>query len=138
MKLCTLKVLQDKSSHLLVSALAAIRAHRTRTPRGQEKRFMVAEYLLAEAQGYVTGSFDLLKADNPRVSLAVSRWIVEAALNLLWATASEPEIDKRLRSLEAEALRLDALRSEGLADLCPGRAQECLDSAEAARAQLDL
>ena len=130
----TLKVkrLRQNVTELLEKALATIRGGRLQAPRAWEGRFRAAEYLLTEAREYVDAAFALL-AGHPRASLSVSRWVLEASLNLLWATAKPNEVDNRLRLLAAEALRLDAARSEGLAELYPGDTKRYLAQADEAR-----
>jgi hypothetical protein len=113
-------LLRDQTVKLLDKALSEIRQAHPRAPRKMLARSYTAQYLLTEAKEYVEASWDLLKAGRSRASLCTSRWVLEAALNLLWVNAAGPaQVDSRLRLLEAEALRLDAARLEGLADMNP-------------------
>ncbi len=128
-----LTALQAKTAELLAKALTEIQHGRVKAPQAKEGRFGVAEYLVTEAKEYVGASWDLLRAEKPRASLAVSRWLVEAALNLLWVTTKTNEIAKRLKLLVAEALRLEAAKLEGLGELQPSKAKQFKDQAAAAR-----
>lgn len=112
-------MLHDKTVALLNKALSEIRQARPNALKAMQDRFYVGEYLLTEAKEYVDASWDLLKAGKARASQCVSRWILEAALNLLWVNAETDQVDHRLKLLEAEALRLWGARLEGLADLNP-------------------
>ena len=131
-----LNSLHKKTAGLLARALTEIRQGRVNAALAMEDRFRVAEYLLTEAEEYISASWDLLRAKKPRASLATSRWVVEAALDILWGTAEPNEIEDRLILLAAEALRLEAARLEGLAKLDPNEAKQFKDGATAARQQM--
>ena len=110
--------LRQKVSELIEKALADIREEQPESAK--EERFHVARYLLMEAQEYVEAAFILLDDEKPRASLAASRWVLEASVNLLWAAAESDKVDDHLGWLYEEALRLDILCLEGLAKWFPG------------------
>jgi hypothetical protein len=122
--------LHDKVTSLLEECLCAIRHRTSQVSQPFESRGWAAQYLLTEAREYVDAAFILLEAGKAGASLAVSRWVLEAALNLLWATAEDTEVDKRLQWLLAEAHRQQKLRFEGLATLYPRDAQCLLAQAD--------
>ncbi len=125
--------LHDKVAKLLEKSLCEIQGHPSQASQHCEGRFRAAEYLLIEAREYVDAAFNLLEAGKARASLSVSRWILEAALNFLWATVQPNEVNHRLRLLVAEALRLEAARLEGLASLYPGDANRLRTEVNARR-----
>jgi len=125
--------LHEKAAELTAKALTEVRQGRINAAEAKVGRFRTAEYLLVEAEEYVSAALDMLKAGRTRASLTVSRWVLEAALNLSWVTAKPRELDERLRSLVAEGLRLGAVRFRGLAELYPGQAKQFKAEAEARR-----
>ncbi len=132
----SLNSLHKKATELLARALTEIRQGRVNAAQAREDRFRVAEYLLTEAEEYVSTSWDLLRAKKPRASLAISRWVVEAALDILWVTAETNKIEKRLIFLAAEALRLEVARLEGLVEWHPNEAKQFKNAAADARQQM--
>jgi len=131
-----LSLLHYRTAVLLRTIVNEIEEKRRNVPEQMEGRFCIAAYLLTEVEEYVNAAWDLLKADRARASLTVSRWVIEAALNLVWATAESNELDRRIRLLVAEALRLEAARLGGLAELYPNEAKQLTERATAARQQL--
>ncbi len=128
--------LQEKTGRLLAKALTQIQQGLLHAPKAEKRRFEAAVYVLSEAEEYVRASWDLLRAGSPRVSLATSRWVLEAALNFTWVTKDPKEVDERLRCLMADALRLEDARLDGLAELYPNDAKQLKDAATAARGNM--
>ena len=117
-----LMALRSRTGDLLDRALGDIRD--ARSDRGSsDAPSQVAEYLLKEAREYLDGAWEMLLGRKPRASLALSRWLLEAALNLLWVVADQREVEARLASLRADALRLAALQHEGMAEVVPSQAR---------------
>jgi hypothetical protein len=81
----------------------------------------------------VDAAFALLETGKPRASLAVSRWILQAALDLVCATSKQAEVDKELLRLRAEALRQWKNLFKGLATLYPDDAVYLSAQAECCR-----
>lgn len=129
-KLASLRTL---SINLLTDALKEIESHRESTSPQNVEHFLTAEYLLQEAIEHVTGSWDMLISNKPNASIALSRWSLEAALNLLWTVADRNKIDDCLKTLVGEALRLDACLLEGLSKLRPEQAERYRNKAQEAR-----
>lgn len=125
--------LKTLSSDLLDNTLAEIRLHRKESSPPKEKYIFVAEYLLQEAMEYVTGAFEMIESGKSNASIALSRWVLEASLNLLWTVADGEKIDERLKSLCGEALRNDACLQEGLAKMWPDKSQAFEGNAARAR-----
>ena len=75
----------------------------------------------------------MLLIGNARASLAISRWTLEAALNLLWVVSDPDKTNQRFTDLVGEALRQDACLREGLAKMWPHRAAALKQSASRAR-----
>lgn len=116
-----IKSLQTLSIDLLNNAIKEITSHHEKISPQNEEHFITAEYLLQEAMEYVDGSWEMLKSGKPNASIALSRWFLEASLNLLWTVAEKDKIEERLKVLVGEALRQDACLLEGLAKLQPDR-----------------
>jgi len=135
--LSRLNSLRESTAELLNTALDKIRRARANSRGGMQARFRIAEYLLNQARQYTEASWDLLKAEKPEASLAVSRWVLEAALDLLWAIAESTETEDRIKFLASEGLRLEALRLEALPDWDPNQAAEYRESAADARSERD-
>lgn len=114
-------------------ALKEIRSKRPYSSVGKEKRFQTAAYFLLEAQDYVAGAWDALAVGNVRVSVTVSRWILEAAMNLWWMVSSVDETEQRLTDLAGEALRQEANLLDALGDLLPDQAHTLRRRAKMAR-----
>jgi len=136
-----IKTLKTLSCKLLEDALKEIRTYRENNTPPNEERVLTAEYLLQEAMEYVDGSYDMLIAGKPNASIALSRWFLEASLNLLWAVADEDKIEDRLRVIVGEALRQEACLLEGLAKLYPDKSnilESKAEEAKTAREKLDV
>lgn len=118
---------------LIDDALTEIRSKRPNSSRGKERRFRTADYFLLEVQDYVAGAWDMLAVGNVRASVAISRWILEAGMNLWWVVSNEDETEQHLADLAGEALRQDANLLDGLADLRPNHAQALRQRGDKAR-----
>ena len=129
-KIASLKTL---SSDLLDKTLAEIRLHRKESSSPKEKYFFTAEYLLQEAIEYVAGAWEMIMSGKSNASIALSRWVLEASLNLLWTVADSDKIDDRLKILYGEALRNEACLLEGLDKLWPDKGQLFKENAARAR-----
>ena len=129
-KIASLKTL---SSDLLDKALVEIRLHRKESSSPNEEYFFTAEYLLQEAMEYVTGSWEMIESGKSNASIALSRWVLEASLNLLWTVAERDKIEERLKILCGEALRNEACLLEGLAKLWPDKSHQFESKANEAR-----
>jgi hypothetical protein len=125
--------LETLSSDLLDTALVEIRLHRKKSSSPKEKYYCSAEYLLQEAMEYVTAAWEMIESGNPNASIALSRWSLEASLDLLWTVANSNEIEKRHKALIGEALRNDACLREGYAKLWPHKSQHFQEQADKAR-----
>jgi len=125
--------LKSLSSDLLEAALKEIRSHREKTSPSNREHFLTAEYLLQEAMEYVTGAWQMIISVKPNASIALSRWVLEASLNLLWTVADRDKIEERLKVLVGEALRSDACLLEGLAKLWPDKSHQFESKANDAR-----
>ncbi len=125
--------LQTLSSNLLDETLEEMRLHRKGSSPPKEGYFCIAEYLLQEAMEYVTGAFEMIKSGKANASIALSRWVLEASLNLLWTVADSDKIDERLKVLAGEALRSDACLLESLAKLWPDKSHQFESKANEAR-----
>ena len=128
-----IKTLQTLSCDLLEDTLKEIRSHREKNSPPNEEHFLTAEYLLQEAMEYVAGAWEMIISDKPNASIALSRWVLEASLNLLWTVADRDKIDERLKVLVGEALRNDACLLEGLAKLWPAKVHQFESKANEAR-----
>ena len=129
-KIASLKTL---SSDLLDQTLAEIRLHRKESSPPKEEYFFTAEYLLQEAMEYVAGAWEMIESGKSNASIALSRWVLEASLNLLWTVADSDKIEERHRALIGEALRQEACLYEGYAKLLPDKSQLCNRKAAEAR-----
>ncbi|KPJ65884.1 MAG: hypothetical protein AMJ43_09830 [Coxiella sp. DG_40] len=125
--------LQILSSNLLDDTLTEIRLHRKESSPPNEEYFPTAEYLLQEAMEYVAGAWEMVKSGKSNASIALSRWVLEASLNLLWIMADEDKIEERHTVLIGEALRNDACLLEGLAKLQPDESHQFESKANEAR-----
>jgi hypothetical protein len=128
-----IKSLKRLSIDLLDNALKEISLHRKSTSPSNEEKFLTAEYLLLEAKEYVAGAWEMVSMESYNASIAFSRWILEASLNLLWAVTDKDETEDKLKVLAGEALRCDANISEGLAEIWPGHAEAFKSNAAEAR-----
>lgn len=75
----------------------------------------------------------MIKAGKANASIALSRWVLEASLNLLWTVADRDKVEERHTILIGEALRNDACLLEGLAKLQPDKSQQFVNKASEAR-----
>jgi len=125
--------LKRLTSTLINDALAEIRYSRPNSSAGKEKHFRTAEYFLLEARDYVDGAWDMLAIGNVGASLAISRWTLEAAMNLFWVASAEDKVEQRLTDLAGEALRQDANLVADLAQLWPDQAHVLQERANRAR-----
>jgi hypothetical protein len=132
-KIANIRHLKELTSTLIQDALREMRAECPNSSEYAENRFRTAEYFLLEAQDYVDAAWEMLLSGNVRASLAISRWTLEAALNLLWVVSDPDKTEQRLTDLVGEALRQDATLCEGLAQMWPDQAQALKDSAKKAR-----
>jgi len=105
-KTADVATLKRLTTTLISDTLIGIRSRRPNSSADKEKRFQTAEYLLMEAQDYVAGAWDMLAIGNLCASLSISRWILEAAMNLWWIVSSEDRTERRLADLAGEALRI--------------------------------
>lgn len=128
-----IRSLKKLTSRLIHDALAEIRSQRPNSSIADEKRLRTAEYFLLEARDYVDGAWEMLAVGNARAAIAISRWTLEAAMNLCWAVSDENETEQRLADLAAEALRQDANLLEGLRELWPNQAHAFMEGADKAR-----
>ena len=125
--------LRELSITLTSDALEEIRSHRQKADTKNEVHLISGEYLLIEGAEYVEATWQAILSERYNASLALSRWILEAALNLSWAVANKQEKDSKLRILAGEALRCEANLQEGLAILRPKEATTFYKNAEEAR-----
>jgi hypothetical protein len=125
--------LKKLSSELLGNTLKEIREHRKKSSPPNEVYFPTAEYLLQEAMEYTIGAWEMIKSGKPNASIALSRWVLEASLDLMWTVAEEDKIEERHKMLLGEALRNDACLLEGLAKLQPDEKQKFESKANEAR-----
>jgi hypothetical protein len=132
-KAANIQRLKELTGTLIQDALAEIRSEWPNSSEYAENRFRTAEYFLLEAQDYVDGAWQMLLVGNARASLAISRWTLEAALNLWWVVSDPDKTKQRLTDLVGEALRQDANLREGLAKMWPHRAAALKQSASRAR-----
>jgi hypothetical protein len=131
-KTANIQRLKELTSTLIQDALAEMRSECSNSSEYAENRFRTAEYFLVEAPSYVDAAWHMLLIGNARASLAISRWTLEAALNLLWVVIDPDRTEQRLTNLVGKALDQDASLREGLAKMWPDRAQALRQSAEKA------
>lgn len=127
--------LSKLTNSLVSDALDKIRQGRKNSPSSMEPHFRTAEYLLLEAKEYVDGAWEMLEYNKCGASLALSRWVLEASIDLFWAVADKNNIEQRLRDLGGEALRCEANLREGLVNLWPSQACDLKNQAKKARAE---
>lgn len=128
-----ISTLKGLTSELINNALNEIKRERQNSLSYMEGRFRTAEYLLLEAKEYIDGAWEMLEHNKCRASLALSRWLLEASIYLLWVLDGKDEIEQRLKDITGEALRNDANLCEGLAELCPKEASALKSQAQKAR-----
>lgn len=119
-KITSLKTL---SIDLLDKTLAEIRLHRKGSSPPNEEYFFTAEYLLQEAMEYVAGAWEMIESGKSNASIALSRWVLEASLNLHWTVADSDKINERHLALIGEALRSEACLLEDSTKLWPDKSQ---------------
>ena len=129
--------LQEKTGRLLEKALTQILEPPVNASNLKKRRFEAAEYYLTEGKEYVAASWELLRTGKPRASLATSRWVLEAALNLVWAADEADQIEKRLKLLEAKALHHEVKLLEGRAKLYPRLSEQFKQGAAETERQMD-
>lgn len=86
------------------------------TETEQKERLSVASYYLFASGEYIEGSWQMLSENKPLAALALSRWPLEAALNLLWVVAGNKEVDQRITDLRAKALWQEEALQRGIAE----------------------
>jgi len=128
-----IRKLKALSRGLLNAAFKEIRSYREKTSTSNTERYVTAEYLLQEAMEYVTGAWEMVKSGKSNASIALSRWVLEASLNLLWIVAERDKIEERHKVLIGEALRNDACLLEGWAKLWPDKSHQFESKANEAR-----
>ena len=136
-KTANIRRLKELTTTFIQEALAEIRSECPNSSEYAENRFRTAEYFLLEAPDYVDGAWQMLLMGNARASLAISRWTLEAALNLWWVVSDRDKANQRLTDLVGEALCEDAKLREGLAEMWPDRAHALRESAKRAREMRD-
>ena len=114
--------LNKEINRLITKTLRGIRQGRSRSSGDKEKYFRTAEYFLLRSRQYVSGAWEMLEKDRAYAAFALTRWVLEAALNLGWVASDKGKMGQRLNELVGEALRQDANLLDGLAELWPGQA----------------
>jgi hypothetical protein len=125
--------LRDLSIALLSDGLKEIQTHQQKADSENEACIISGEYLLLEAKEYVEATWSMILSEKYNASLSLSRWILEASLNLFWAVAEKEEKDDKLKILAGEALKCEANLQEGLAVLWPEEATAYNNNAQHAR-----
>lgn len=128
-----IQILKTLSCELLENAITDIQSEREKSDHKMKERFFTAEYILLEGKEYIEGAWDMFISKKYNASISLSRWILEASLNLLWTIADDEKIEERLKILVGEALRYDACLLESLAKLWPDKSSLFLDKANEAR-----
>lgn len=128
-----IRKLKALSRGLLNAAFKEIQSYREKTSPSNTERYVTTEYLLQEAMEYVTGAWEMVKSGKHNASIALSRWVLEASLNLLWIVVERDKIEERHKVLIGEALRNDACLLEGLAKLWPDKSHQFESKANEAR-----
>jgi len=118
---------------LLDKALEELRLSQKEALQSKDKYYCIGEYFLREARQYITGSFEMLESGRTNASLALSRWVLEASLELLWAVADKNKVDERLNIIGGEALRNEACLLEGFGELWPDKSSLFKKMADNAR-----
>ncbi len=125
-----ISALKALTCELVNNTLQKIRTHREGHTPTDEARLVIPEYLLDEALEYVSGAWDLILSDRPKAAVSLSRWVVEASMNLYWVVKGMPDdADDRLLALYGEALRNEAILLEGLSKILPAKAKALLEKA---------
>lgn len=126
-------VLQTLSLKILSDTLTKIRSHQEKLSSPNTECFLTADYLLQEAREYVNGAWEMLKSKKSNASIALSRWVLEASLNLLWIVAERGRIEERHKILIGEALRNDACLLESYSKIWPNKREQFEEKARKAR-----
>ncbi len=82
----------------------------------QAVRHSLASYYLFASREYVEGTWQMLSENKLLPALTLSRWPLEAALNLLWVVADDKEVDQRINDLRAKALWQEEALQKGIAE----------------------
>ena len=106
------RALSEHTTDLIEKALRELRAGRSNSSSSKEQHFRTATYLLEEGRAYVRGAWSMVASGNAQASLALSRWVLEAAMNLWWVVGDSSRVHERLRELVGEALRNEACLRE--------------------------
>lgn len=114
--------LNKEINRLITKTLRGIRQGRSRSSVDKEKYFWTAEYFLLRSRQYVSGAWEMLEKDRAYAAFALTRWVLEAALNLGWVASDKGKMGQRLNELLGEALRQDANLSDGMAGVWLGQA----------------
>jgi hypothetical protein len=125
------------TSALIRGALMQIQGASRNLSSGHERRFQTVLYFLSESEEYVGGAWVMLASGKVRAALALSRWVLEAALDLLWTVADKDRADQRLRDLCGEALRQDAALAENLVKIWRDLAGPLNEKAKRARQMME-
>jgi hypothetical protein len=125
--------LKELTQSLISHSLSDVRAAGQHSSGEQESHFRTAEYFLLEAMPYVDGAWEMLTVGNAHAALAISRWVLEAAMNLWWVVGEKAKTEQRLADLAGDALRQDAALSKDLTKLWPKWARALQEKAERAR-----
>lgn len=125
--------LKKLSTSLLSEALSKIQLQRQGCNSASEKYIIPAEYLLLEAKEYVEGAWEMISAEKYNASIALSRWLLEASLNLFWAVTDKDKKEGKLKDLAGEALMQEENLQKSYADLWPSHAATFKSNAEKAR-----
>lgn len=129
-----IKSLQKLTNELLNEAVKNIRSGRQNSSASMEEYFKITGYLLSEAKEYIDGAWEMIASKKWDASLALSRWILEASMNLWWVAAEKSKLEQHKRNVDlvGEALRCEANLLKGLAELWPNNATNFNDQAEKA------
>ena len=100
------------------------------TGPAQEARHSVASYYLFASREYIVGAWQMLSENKRLAALALSRWPLEGALNLLWVLADNGEVDQRINDLRAKALWQEEALQRGIAEALPNFATPHGEAAE--------
>jgi len=130
-----IKSLQKLTDDLLGEALKKIRLGRQNSSEYMDEYFKITEYILYEAKEYVDGAWEMIKSKRCDASLALSRWVLEASMNLWWVAAEKNSSERSQRNVDlvGEALRCEANLLDGLAEFWPSNAKAFKNKAKEAR-----
>lgn len=130
----SIDALKELTSRLICDTIREI----STTPDGAvEDHYVVARYYLSESRECMKAVWPMLAERRFRAALALSRWVLEAALNLLWAVADDKEVDQRLRDLRRKALCQEAALQDELADASFGQIEVQKEQARKVRSAAD-